>query len=340
MFFIKVYFLFLFVLKKKIMEFIYFLYFDNSNVSEENSEIQIQNVNGKKNEPLFSYKEFQIFDPYNNREEIKKVSKKMKGIYVFEILKYKYVYVGSSINLYSRVCSYFMPSILANADRRILRYFRKYGFKNVKLILYILCKESTREQIVEAEQYFIDFYKSSSFLLNVDLVAGGSLGYHNPMSEEMREKLRIMRGISFLMYDIETHSLIFKFQSKQYAYDHIHINHTTLNDCLYNNKLYLNRFLFSIEPINEFPFEILVSLEDLKKLVENIQIKDKSFHKKRKKIYAENIKHPKFSIIFDSINSFAKAVKGDRSTIRKYLNKQNKNDTFYRKEWKLRKIDS
>jgi len=233
-----------------------------------------------------------------------------------------------------------MPSILANADRRVLRYFRKYGFKDVKLTLYVLPLESTRDEVVNLEQYFIDFYKSSSFLLNVDLVAGGSLGYHNPMSEEMREKLRIMRGISFLMYDIETHSLIFKFQSKQYAYDHIHINHTTLNDCLYNNKLYLNRFLFSIEPINEFPFEILVSLEDLKKLVENIQIKDKSFHKKRKKIYAENIKHPKFSIIFDSINSFAKAVKGDRSTIRKYLNKQNKNDTFYRKEWKLRKIDS
>ena len=65
----------------------------------------------------------------------------MKGIYVFEILNYKYVYIGSSINLYNRVCSYFMPSILANGDRRVLRYFKKYGFKNVKLILYILCSE-------------------------------------------------------------------------------------------------------------------------------------------------------------------------------------------------------
>jgi|SRR5436190_16952864 len=332
MFFIKVYFLFLFVLKKKIMEFIYFLYFDNSNVSEENSEIQIQNVNGKKNEPLFSYKEFQIFDPYNNREEIKKVSKKMKGIYVFEILKYKYVYVGSSINLYSRVCSYFMPSILANADRRILRYFRKYGFKNVKLILYILCKESTREQIVEAEQYFIDLYKLTYSLLNVDLVAGGSLGYHESMSNEMRNKLRILRGIAFFVYDTKTHSLIFKFNSKQHAYDNIHINHTTLNDCLNCGTLYLNRFLFSKELINEFPFNTFISLENLKKLIQKIQLKNKSIQKNSKKIYAENIKYPKISRIFNSINSFAKAVKGDRSTIRLYINGIKKEGSLYRKQ--------
>jgi hypothetical protein len=31
-----------------------------------------------------------------------------------------------------------MPSILSKADRRVLRYFNKYGFDNVRLILYIL----------------------------------------------------------------------------------------------------------------------------------------------------------------------------------------------------------
>jgi len=85
-----------------------------------------------------------------------------------------------------------MPSILANADRRVLRYFNKYGFKNVKLILYILPLESTREQTIELEQYFIDLYKSTDLLLNIDLVAGGSLGDHEPMPEEIREKLRIL----------------------------------------------------------------------------------------------------------------------------------------------------
>lgn len=70
---------------------------------------------------------------------------KSKRLYVFEVIKSKIFYVGSSINLYNRVCSYFMPSILANADRRVLRYFRKYGFKDVKLTLYILSSESSIE---------------------------------------------------------------------------------------------------------------------------------------------------------------------------------------------------
>src|SRR5437762_691191 len=87
------------------------------------------------------------------------------------------------------------------------------------------------------------------------------------MSNKMRNQLRIIRGIAFFVYDIKTHSLIFKFNSKQYAYDNIHINHTTLNNCLDNGVLYLNRFLFSIEPINEFPFETLISLDNLKKLI-------------------------------------------------------------------------
>ena len=42
------------------------------------------------------------------------------------------MYVGSII-LYSQVTTYFLPPILSKADRRVLRYFNKYGFKDVKL---------------------------------------------------------------------------------------------------------------------------------------------------------------------------------------------------------------
>jgi hypothetical protein len=281
-------------------------------------------IQGNNNKVPFLYKKFVIKDPYYNRDKIKMVGNKAKGVYVFELLDNKYVYIGSSINIYSRVCSYYMPSILANGDRRVLRHFRKYGFNNVKLTLYILPYESTREQIVEVEQYFINLYRSTHSLLNVDLVAGGSLGYHEPMSDEMREKFRILRGVAFFVYDTETHSLIFKFNSKQFAYNNIHIHHKTLNNCLENGVLYLNRFLFLIEPINEFPFETLVSLTELKILMHKIQVKDNSFQKKSKKLYAENIKYPRLSRVYDSISSFAIAVKGDRNTIRLYLNEKKK----------------
>ena len=68
-------------------------------------------------------------DPFYNRDKIAKVAKGSKGIYIFEVINEQMMYVGSSINLYNRVCSYFMHSILAQSNRRVLRYFNKYGFK-------------------------------------------------------------------------------------------------------------------------------------------------------------------------------------------------------------------
>ena len=36
------------------------------------------------------------------------------------------------------------------------------------------------------------------------------------------------------------------------AYDNVNVDHRTLNNCLYEGSLYLNRFMFSLEPISEF----------------------------------------------------------------------------------------
>jgi NUMOD1 domain/GIY-YIG catalytic domain len=307
------------------------VYYYNYNKIYNNKKNDIY-INGINKKPPFECKEYIIIDPYNNRDKIRKVASKSKGVYVFEVIEPKIIYVGSSINLYNRVCSYFMPSILANADRRVLRYFRKYGFKDVKLTLYILSSESNIEQTIELEQYFIDFYSSTNSLLNVDLVAGGRMGIHAPMSIESRERLRRQRGIAFFVYDIITHSLIYKFESKQQAYDSIHIDHNTLNNCLDYGLLYLDRFMFSIEIINEFPFESFISIEDLKDLILEKQIAKREIQISSKKIYAENIKQPNLSKIYNSINSFAKAVKGDRGTIRTYINNSSKKESLYRKQ--------
>jgi hypothetical protein len=66
--------------------------------------------------------------------------------------------------------------------------------------------------------------------------------------------------------------------------------------------------------------------------MQKIQSIDNSFQKKRKKLYAENIKYPKFSRIYKSISSFANDVKGDRNTIRSYFNEKKKENSLYRKE--------
>jgi hypothetical protein len=64
-----------------------------------------------------------------------------------------------------------MPSILKTKARRVLRYLNKYGFNNLKLTIYIMNINSSLEEVVALEQYFIDTLKPN---LNVDLVANGS----------------------------------------------------------------------------------------------------------------------------------------------------------------------
>jgi len=282
----------------------------------------------KEHLPL--YDTINIINPLENRKEILNVAKNKKGVYIFEISDKNLYYVGSSINLYSRVCSYFMPSILNKADRYVLRYFKKYGFKNVNLILHI-CKDIvTIREILQLEENFIAEY-SSNKLLNIETVPRS--GYHLPMSEEAREKLRKIRGQAFYVYDNLSKSLIFIFDSKQYAYNQIKLDHRTLDSCLDNGYLYLDRFLFTLEPLLEFSFESLISIEELKSLITEQRYKFKVKQPASKMISVENISNPLLNKHFDSISEFAKSVKGDKSTIRDYVN--GKKIGLYRGQWKI-----
>lgn len=280
-------------------------------------------------------KKYEILNPFSNRSKIAELAKEAKGVYIFEIENKNLCYVGSSINLYNRVCSYFMPSILSRADRRVLRYFNKYGFDNVKLILYILDANYSWEQVLELEQYFID---SLSPNLNVDLTAGGYNGYHTPMSQKAKEALRKIRGTPIYIYDNVTKSLIFISDSKQWLYDNINIHHITLDNCILNGKLYLNRFYFSLDIISEFSYEAILTSKKLVLLLETAKSQYKPNHPKSKIILAENMVKSNLNSTFSSISQLAKHLKGDRSTIRNYILGRSKG--LYRKQWKFTLIDS
>lgn len=288
-------------------------------------------VSGLAYEPKLS-NFYTINNPFDNRKLILEYAKSKKGVYIFEVLNKNLYYVGSSINLYSRVCSYFMPSILSKADRRVLRYFKKYGFKDVKLSLYILDDNASIEDVLNLEKYYIDYYPKDN-LLNIESIPGS--GFHLPMSEEARNKLRKLRGQVFYAYDTNTKTLIFIFDSKQFAYDNINIDHRTLNNCLYEGNLYLNRFMFSLEPIKEFAYEALISLNELKTLIKEQRYTQKSIQFTSKKLYVENILNPSLNREFDSISQFANYVKGDRGTIRSYINRTK----LYRGKWKITLIN-
>ena len=108
----------------------------------------------------------------------------------------------------------------------------------------------------------------------------------------------------------------------------MHIDHRTLDKYIKNNKPFLSRFIFTLNPIISMSVEGIINISDIKLLFEQIR---KDFNngefqfKNRKKILAENIVNSNLTKNYISINACVKDLKGDRSTIRKYLeNKNNK----------------
>ena len=306
------------------------LLYINSEVYEvsENKDFKTISYNTTPRKSLnHSYQKIEILDPYNNRLKIADCAKGAKGVYLFEVSNKKIAYIGSSINLYNRVCSYFMPSILARSDRKVLRYFNKYGFNNVKLTLFIMESTSSWEQVIELEQYFIDNLSPS---LNVDLVAGGYTGYHTPMSQEARDQLRKLRGTPIYIYDTVTKSLIFLSDSKQWLYTNIGIHHISLDNCITNGNLYLNRFYLTLDFISEYPYEAILTSENLILLVESVRSQYNPKQPASKKVIAENVIHPELTRSFTSIGEASRYLKGDRGTIKKYI--EGKSSGLYRKQ--------
>lgn len=225
--------------------------------------------------------------------------------------------MGHSINLYNRISSYFMPSILKTKERRVLRYLNKYGFNQIKLIIYIMDENSTLDQVVELEQYLMDTIKPN---LNETLVATQTgYGYRNPMSKELCERLRKLRSIPVYLYKAEDLTLLYIFESKDHMYKSISIHHKTFNDCLNEGSLYLDVFFFSLDLIEESTKTDLVSLDQIKNLVNNVRNTYQVKHPSAKSVLAEYKDDSSKNLVFNSLNSLATHLKGDRQVIREYL---------------------
>lgn len=229
-----------------------------------------------------------------------------------------------------------MPSILKKGDRRVLRYFHKYGFTNVTLTLLIMDPNSTSEMAVQLEQYCMDILLPD---LNVDPVASSS-GYHEPpsASQYWRDYLRKLRGTKVFIYDTETAQLVFTSDSVQYIANHVGIHRSTILRYTTTAELFLNRFLVSYDPITEMDNTESIDLDQFLNLLSNVrsQHNNATVQPNSKSILAENVLYPELSKKYDSLHSFAKDIKGDRATIRKYLN--SKSNLLYRKQWKLNYI--
>jgi hypothetical protein len=75
--------------------------YNNDNKNRDNEDNLRENGKGKKH----NYVKVLVDDPFNNRDIVLEVSKNQKGVYIWETLDGKHMYVGHSINLYNRISS-------------------------------------------------------------------------------------------------------------------------------------------------------------------------------------------------------------------------------------------
>ena len=279
------------------------------------------------------YNKIIMENPYENRKLLVKLVKNEKGIYIFEdLLTGSILYVGHSINLYNRISSYFMPSILQSEERKVLQYFHKHTFSNVRLHIYVVNSSIDIIDLIELEQKFLDLLKPK---LNVNLIAKG-LKSHFPMSEQAKLNLRKTRGTSVYIYRVEqfTRDLLYRFYSKQELYNLLKMNHSTLTCLLQEGGLYLNLLFFSLDPLSEEDTDpMFTSVEFIDYIFKIRQSYKSTYQQKGTKIFAENIKNVKLSKHYASIHQLAKALKGDRTTIKKYI--ADKGTKLYRGQWKF-----
>lgn len=281
-----------------------------------------------------NYTTYVFSNPFHNRKHIAEVAKNKAGVYIFTA-KDGSNYVGSSSSLYSRVTSYFMPSVLLKANRRVLRYFSNYGFRNIQLTLHILHENSSITSL-QLEQYFIDTIKPN---LNVDLIAS-STGFHEPISEYWRSYFRKARGIGIYIYDIRSGKLVFVSDSIQYITDHVGLHRSSILRYSQSNKLYLSCFRIVRDYIPELDNTSPLTIDKFKTILEDVreEYTNAKVQPKSKPLLAVNINNPTLTKKYPSILSFAKSVKGDSTTIRKYI-QMNSEEKLYRQQWRLTILD-
>ena len=144
----------------------------------------------------------------------------------------------------------------------------------------------------------------------------------------MRQKLRKQRGVPVYLYNAKDFTLLYIFESKQQLYSSINMHHTTLNDCLNLGNIYLDTFFFSLDLIEESSETNLLNMDQIKTLVLDKRDVYDVKHPAAVSILAEFKDEPTKNLEFNSLNSLAKHLKGDRQIIREYLT--GKKSSYYR----------
>lgn len=187
------------------LSYLFFSITGNNKSSNEPSEPNTEPNNEPNNEPNKDLVRLKPILPstyvkvYENAKESKaeilKTYQNKTIIYMwFNTITGK-VYVGSGINGYKRLRSYYQLSVL-NQKTVIYKSILKYGHENFSLIILEICGDTnavSKESYLKREQFYIDwaFQIYVDKVYNILTVAGSSLGYqHNAESLAIMSEIK------------------------------------------------------------------------------------------------------------------------------------------------------
>lgn len=211
------------------------------------------------------FRKVEILDPINNRTKIAEVAKGAKGVYIFEVTDSKTAYVGSSINLYNRVCSYFHLSRSLTIPRDLsfpntLNPWFVTGFCDAESSFYIvISKTNTVQPIFTVKAVFeIHLHKKDALLLKKIQSFLGGIGSINEKENSISLKIQ-GRALNILINHFDNYPLITQKQADFKLFKRVvelinsksHLNSEGLNEIV-SLKASMNKGL-SEELLNSFP---------------------------------------------------------------------------------------
>jgi predicted GIY-YIG superfamily endonuclease len=164
------------------------------------------------------------------------------GVYIIKHKNTERVYIGSSINMYSRI--YCHKNKLKNnrhTNPKLQNFCNKHGFEGFIFEVKEFCE---KEKLIEREQYWMDYYKSyTDNGFNVSKIA--SYPYKDLTMEEIQKRRSIFaEKVGRCLFAYDKNHIEYLFPSISECSRQLKISDSKICEVL-NNKDYHKEFLFS-----------------------------------------------------------------------------------------------
>ena len=169
------------------------------------------------------------------------------GVYIIKNTIDSRVYIGSSLDIYSRFQSHKKKlKVFQHTNSKLNNFCKKYGYDKFIFEVLELCD---KQQLLEFEQKYMDKYKSYDLGFNISKTA--TYPYKDLTEEEIRKR-RITfaekRGLNFYAYNKSFKE--YHFISLQEGMRTLKISTSKLSECLNKNK-YHKEYVFSKSSLNK-----------------------------------------------------------------------------------------